>query len=350
MIIQLAGHPGSGKSTLAARLRAERGAVVLDLDDVKSPLLEAGMAWPEASGTAYEVLWSLLASAARPGALMVVDTPSYWPRIHERIAEIAAAAGVEHRFVECVAPAQERARRLAERPTKRSQVPAAGDRPAGAPEELRRVDERDIARPVGVDSVVLDTTGPVELDTVLGGTPRLVVISGWTGCGKSTLADAVAHRLGAAVVSADWLMSALRADPEVWPSFTDRDRHRATSFRLVSRQAESELRRGRSVVLDLVGRPWMIPTWVAMAEEYAAELRIVECTCSDAELRRARIEGRRRGIPDWYELDWDGAERNRLGYEPLPDPKLALDAADPFDAMVERAMRHVFRRAEEDVA
>ena len=28
-------------------------------------------------------------------------------------------------------------------------------------------------------------------------------------------------------------------------------------------------------------------------------------SCRDAELHRARVEGRQRQIPGWYELDWD---------------------------------------------
>lgn len=49
-----------------------------------------------------------------------------------------------------------------------------------------------------------------------GPQPWLVVVSGWTGAGKSTMADLIAAELGATVASFDWVMSGLRAIPEVW--------------------------------------------------------------------------------------------------------------------------------------
>jgi predicted kinase len=49
-----------------------------------------------------------------------------------------------------------------------------------------------------------------------GGAPWLVVVTGWTGAGKSTIADLIAGEAGATVASFDWVMSGLRAIPAVW--------------------------------------------------------------------------------------------------------------------------------------
>src|SRR5690606_14154769 len=46
--------------------------------------------------------------------------------------------------------------------------------------------------------------------------PWLVVVTGWTGAGKSTMADLIAGEIGATVASFDWLMSALRSHEDVW--------------------------------------------------------------------------------------------------------------------------------------
>lgn len=168
MIIQMAGHPGSGKSTLARRLRDERGAIVLDLDSVKSPLLGAGVPWEVASGASYEVLWSVLDDVARPGLNVVVDTPSYWSQIHQRLTRVADDRALPYRFVECEAPSAVRAVRVSARSHRASQMPAAGAAPVGAPADWAEVDRRPIVRPDGRLCVVVDTTEPIDLDVVLG--------------------------------------------------------------------------------------------------------------------------------------------------------------------------------------
>jgi hypothetical protein len=53
---------------------------------------------------------------------------------------------------------------------------------------------------------------PVELKA----SQWLVVVTGWTGAGKSTIAERLGRELDATVASFDWLMSGLRAVPEVW--------------------------------------------------------------------------------------------------------------------------------------
>jgi shikimate kinase len=44
----------------------------------------------------------------------------------------------------------------------------------------------------------------------------LVIVTGWTGAGKSTIAEAVANELDATVASFDWVMSGLRCHEDVW--------------------------------------------------------------------------------------------------------------------------------------
>jgi len=53
-------------------------------------------------------------------------------------------------------------------------------------------------------------------------------------------------------------------------------------------------------------------------------------TCHDATLHRARVEGRQRLIPNWYELDWDHVEHARASWIPSDDVDLVLEAADPI--------------------
>ena len=161
-------------------------------------------------------------------------------------------------------------------------------------------------------------------------TAWLVVVTGWTGAGKSTMADLVARDLGATVASFDWLMSGLRAEPLVWAAVeTPVDRQRRVGWNLLARAAEQQLRRGSSCVLDLVAHEEPRREWEALAERYDARFALIECVCSDVDVHRSRVEGRRRGIPGWYELDWDHVAGGRRRYRPLAGPKVVLDAVRP---------------------
>lgn len=174
----------------------------------------------------------------------------------------------------------------------------------------------------------------------------LVVVTGYTGSGKSTIATAVADAIGATVASFDWLMSALRSVPEVWEATElPVERQRAMGWLLLGRVAEQQLRRGASCVLDLVARPEPVASWRELAQQYGARFTLVECRCSDAELHLARVAGRSRDIPGWYELSPDDVARSRQRYEPLPfDDKVTVDAVDPLDANITRVLEAIGRR------
>jgi predicted kinase len=176
--------------------------------------------------------------------------------------------------------------------------------------------------------------------------PHLVIVGGPTGSGKSTMADAIAADLGATVASFDWLMSGVRALPEVWDAVEyPVERQRSVGWSLLSRVAEQQLRRGESVVLDLVAREQPRQEWAELAARYGAGFHVVECICSDADVLRTRVDGRTRGIPGWYELTWEDVERSRANYSPLADPKLVVDAAEPFADNLEAVRRFLRREA-----
>jgi predicted kinase len=171
---------------------------------------------------------------------------------------------------------------------------------------------------------------------------RLVVVSGWTGAGKSTVADAVAARLDATVVSFDWVMSGLRAFDDVWPNIEEPvERQRSIGWSLMSRVIEQQLRRGASVVADLVARDVVVDEWRLLAAKYEAPFSVIECLCTDPVVHRSRIEGRDRDIPGWYELTWERVERGRQAYQRLSGSKLVLDAMNPVSNNVQEALSHI---------
>jgi hypothetical protein len=92
--------------------------------------------------------------------------------------------------------------------------------------------------------------------------------------------------------------------------------------------------RSSSIVLDGVARQPEVVRCRQLAEEEGASFFVVMTTCSDGDLHRSRIEGRQRGIPDWYELDWPHVESVMASWEPLEGADLVLDASDPLAANI----------------
>lgn len=177
------------------------------------------------------------------------------------------------------------------------------------------------------------------------GSQWLVVVTGWTGAGKSTIAERLGRELDATVASFDWLMSGLRAVPEVWRHVElPVERQRRVGWNLLSRIAEQQLRRGSSCVLDLVARAEPLHEWRQLAMDHEASFAVVECICSDVDVHQSRVGGRQRRIPGWYELDWDRVERGRQLYEPLPEPKVVIDAVESIDDNLERVRDHLLDR------
>jgi hypothetical protein len=155
-----------------------------------------------------------------------------------------------------------------------------------------------------------------------------VLVTGPPGTGKSTMADVSAAELGAPVLGHDWAMSGLRPYPELQEALDAMGLrgHRGVGWSILWALARSQLRRGRSVVLDGVARAPEAAGTRALARDEGAPCFVVMTECSDVELHRSRVEGRQRGIPGWYELDWDHVARARDDWEAPDDVNLVLDA------------------------
>lgn len=161
-----------------------------------------------------------------------------------------------------------------------------------------------------------------------GAAPLLVLVTGLPGTGKSTMADVAAAELGAPVLGHDWAMSGLRPYPELQETLDAMGRrgHRGVGWSILWALARSQLRRDRPVVLDGVARAAEVAGCRALARDEGARSFVAMTSCSDAALHRSRIEGRRRGIPGWYELDWDNVARARREWGVLDDVDVVLEA------------------------
>lgn len=81
--------------------------------------------------------------------------------------------------------------------------------------------------------------------------------------------------------------------------------------------------------------------WRDLADGYGASVSVIECICSDLDVHRARVEGRSRDIPGWYELVWEHVAAGRERYVPIEGLKLVLDAMHPFEHNLALARRHL---------
>jgi predicted kinase len=159
--------------------------------------------------------------------------------------------------------------------------------------------------------------------------PRLVLVTGLQGSGKSTVAEGVADHLGAPVFAWDWLMAALTPFTPIQEALRGMDApsHRAVGWSLALQTARAQARRGLDVVLDGMARADDVAEFRALGREVGASSTVVLTTVDDPQVQRARIEGRERRIPGWHELSWAEVERSRAGWVPPTDVDLVLDSA-----------------------
>ncbi|HJS82663.1 MAG TPA: AAA family ATPase [Nitrososphaera sp.] len=165
---------------------------------------------------------------------------------------------------------------------------------------------------------------------------KFIVVSGLPGTGKSTLAEALGKDLGISVFAKDWLEAALLRS-KLKPTEEEKPLGFA-GYELLTVLAERQLMLGQSVILDSVAASQSIRrTWSQLAEQYEADCLVIECICSDETLHRSRLEGRKRGIPGWHELEWSEVERVKGYYSAWEGDRLVMDMAQSLSENLSKA-------------
>jgi adenylylsulfate kinase-like enzyme len=112
-LLQIAGGSGAGKSTLACLIGERTGAMVIDLDAIKSAALDEGSPWDLAGRIGYGVSRAVAGSLLGQRKSVILDSPCRFQQIVDRGSAIAEQHGVPYTFIECVvADEEERRRRL----------------------------------------------------------------------------------------------------------------------------------------------------------------------------------------------------------------------------------------------
>ncbi len=167
--------------------------------------------------------------------------------------------------------------------------------------------------------------------------PRLIVFGGLPGTGKTTIARALAKKLGAFYLRIDTIEQAANAAgvEKVGPA----------GYVVANSLAEDNLKLGFSVIADCVNPVAASrQAWRDVAVRSSALLAEIYLLCSDKAEHRRRVEGRRPDISGHLLPDWEAVIQHE--FEPWDDNhQLVLDSAGSSVAgLVSRAEAYVLGR------
>jgi len=181
--------------------------------------------------------------------------------------------------------------------------------------------------------------------------PLLIATCGLMGTGKSSLAQALAPRLGAKLLASDVVRKELAGiapeerRAESWGEGIYGEEFTRRTYEELHRRAGERLRAGDVVILDASYRE---AAWRAQARETAraagAPFLLIETVCPDAVVR-SRLAGRASGPSDGRLALLD---RQREEFEPpreIPESeRLSIDTSGPLDDVAMTALGAVYRR------
>ena len=165
--------------------------------------------------------------------------------------------------------------------------------------------------------------------------PRLIVLAGLPGSGKSTVAQALARRTQAVWLRVDTLEAAM-LEAGLPHSFETG----VAAYLGVRDQARDHLRLGRWVIIDAVnGVREARELWEGLCAELSVEKRVVELVCPDPAEHRKRVERRLPATPPLPKPTWD--EVRGREYLPWNEPHLVVDTTRALEKNVAQILQYL---------
>ncbi|WP_411035961.1 AAA family ATPase [Shinella sp. BYT-45] len=179
---------------------------------------------------------------------------------------------------------------------------------------------------------------------------KVILLVGLPGVGKTTLANALARRIGGEILSRDSIRDAIF--PDVYLDYSPEQNHVGTDTLLSVLQYILHRHDGARLIID--GKPFSraheVRSIVTLAERHHAHVYVVHC---DAPLDVVS-ERLKNGLSDAANLRAqrtpEKAARIHDEFEPLAIPHLKVDMTGPLDGIVEEIVGYMAEGRQSDTA
>ncbi len=162
-----------------------------------------------------------------------------------------------------------------------------------------------------------------------------VLMRGFPGTGKSTIARAIAAALHAPLIDRDILRQ------KAVNLFGNLPQVGRFSYELMFALVEEQLRLGLSVIVDT---PLTYRTTYEQAKELARSFQtpmlVVHCQCPP-EVQRRRLEGRKGKVSEFQITSWEEWMQWKPRFENFDDGGCVIDTSNPLDDSLAKVMRTI---------
>ena len=163
---------------------------------------------------------------------------------------------------------------------------------------------------------------------------------GLPGAGKSALAEDLGRAMSVPVLSVDPIEAAL-----LRAGIAPDQPVGLAGYVVAEDLAAEQLRLGLSVIVDAVNDAEPArEQWRDLARLQDVRLYFIEVYCSDEEVHRPRLRGRRRNLGSFREPTWESVQARRSAFENWPEPRLRLDSLRPQSENLAGALHYLGTR------